>query len=1061
MKFFVPDIDQPFKVRGTEIRPDDTPQQYLQKLARITLDEMFQLVGVLTTDGILLECNRAALDGGGLTRNDVIGKPFWETFWWTVTPKTQADLRDAIRRAAQGESIRYDVEVYARKSGKEVMVMDFTLLPVRDDEGRVVLLLPEGRDITEKKAHEREIARQREELAKLDELKTQFFANISHEFRTPLTLMLGPIEDALADLEEPLGPRQRERATTVQRNGLRLQKLVNALLDFSRVEAGRIQAVYQPTDLASLTHDLASSFRSACDKAGLDLTIETQPLAEPVFVDQEMWEKIVLNLVSNAFKFTLDGGIRVDVCADGDHAVLRVSDTGAGIPEAEVPLIFDRFHRVAGARGRTHEGTGIGLALVQELVKLHKGSVTVESTPGQGTTFIVRVPFGSAHLPQDRIEGVRSQVSTATRAEAFVSEALRWLSDGVVAEGLSRRDEPLPLASGLRGERARVVLADDNADMREYLCRLLASKYDVTAVADGEEALAAARRLHPDLVLTDVMMPRLDGFELLQQLRADPELRDVPVIVLSARAGEEAKVEGLRMGADDYLVKPFSARELLARVGSDIELARTRSESARILREEGQVLELLNKVGTAVAAELDLESAAQVVTDAATELSGAAFGAFFYNVIDEKGETCTLHAVSGVARAAFAKFPMPRDIEVLGPTFRAEGIVRSADIANDPRYGWNEPYLGMLEGHLPVRSCLAAPVISRSGEVLGRLILGHPEVGVFSERAERIVAAIAVQAGIAIDKARLYRAAQDEIERRKRVETALRESEETLEAKVAERTAQLADINAQLIAEAEEREKAERRAEDERKQLDELEGILHQRQRMATLGEMAASIAHEINQPLTAIVTSGNAGLRWLGKETTELGEVRNALERIVNDGKRAGQIVAGIRTMLKGKGPEKAWLEINELVREVLGLARDATRNHHIIVETELMPQLPPVLGDRVQLQQVMLNLIMNAIEAMAGVTGRPRSLRVKSEADDSRGVLLTVEDSGTGIGSNDMSRIFDPLFTTKPNGMGMGLAICRSIIEAHGGRLWASLGTHHGSIFHVTLPIGTPGNE
>jgi PAS domain S-box-containing protein len=1061
MKLFVPDIDQPFKVRGTEIRPDDTPQQYLQKLARITLDEMFQLVGVLTTDGILLECNRAALDGGGLTRDDVIGKPFWETFWWTVTPKTQEDLRDAIMRAAQGESIRYDVEVYARKSGKEVMVMDFTLLPVRDEEGRVVFLLPEGRDITEKKAHEREIARQREELAKLDELKTQFFANISHEFRTPLTLMLGPIEDALADVEEPLGLRQRERATMMQRNGLRLQKLVNALLDFSRVEAGRIQAVYQPTDLASLTHELASSFHSACEKAGLDLTIETQPLAEPVFVDQEMWEKIVLNLVSNAFKFTLDGGIRVGVCADGDHAVLRVSDTATGIPEAEVPLIFDRFHRVAGARGRTHEGTGIGLALVQELVKLHKGSVTVESTVGRGTTFIVRVPFGSAHLPQDRIEGARSQISTATRAEAFVSEALRWLPEGVVAEGLSRRDEPLPPASGLRGERGRVVLADDNADMREYLCRLLASRYDVTAVADGEEALAAARRLHPDLVLTDVMMPHLDGLELLQQLRADPELRDVPVIVLSARAGEEAKVAGLRMGADDYLVKPFSARELLARVGADIELARTRSESARILREEGQVLELLNKVGTAVAAELDLERAVQVVTDAATELSGAAFGAFTYNVIDEKGETGTLHAVSGAPREAFAKFPMPRNIEVLGPTFRAEGIVRSADIANDPRYDRNERYFRMFEGHLPVRSCLAAPVMSRSGEVLGRLFLGHPEVGVFSERAERIVAAIAVQAGIAIDKAKLYRAAQNEIERRKRVEAALRESEETLEAKVAERTAQLADINAQLIAEAEEREKAERRAEEERKQLDELEGILHQRQRMATLGEMAASIAHEINQPLSAIVTSGNAGLRWLGKKTPELDEVRNALERIVNDGKRAGQIISGIRTMLKRKGPEKAWLEINELVREVLGLARDATRNHHIIVQTELMPQLSPVLGDRVQLQQVMLNLIMNAIEAMAGVTGRPRSLRVRSEADDSREVLLTVEDSGTGIGSNDMSRIFDPLFTTKPNGMGMGLAICRSIIEAHGGRLWASRGTHHGSIFHVTLPIGTLGNE
>jgi len=388
----------------------------------------------------------------------------------------------------------------------------------------VRFLICEGRDVTEQRHLEREVARQREELAKLDELKTQFFANISHEFRTPLTLMLGPVEDALADTEQPLGPRQRDRTKMMQRNGLRLQKLVNALLDFSRVEAGRIQAVYQATDLASLTHDLASSFRSACEKAGLDLAIETQPLAEPVFVDHEMWEKIVLNLVSNAFKFTLDGGIKVGVSADGDHAVLRVSDTGTGIPEAEVPLIFYRFHRIAGARGRTHEGTGIGLALVQELVKLHKGSVTVESTLGRGTTFVVRVPFGSAHLPQDRLDGARGQVSTATRADAFVSEALRWLPEGMLVEG-DGAAKPLLTPVGPGEARARILLADDNADMRDYLCRLLAASYDVTAVPDGEAALAAARRSRPDLVLADVMMPRLDGFALLQRLRADPELR--------------------------------------------------------------------------------------------------------------------------------------------------------------------------------------------------------------------------------------------------------------------------------------------------------------------------------------------------------------------------------------------------------------------------------------------------------------------------------------------------------------------------------------------------------
>jgi GAF domain-containing protein len=274
--------------------------------------------------------------------------------------------------------------------------------------------------------------------------------------------------------------------------------------------------------------------------------------------------------------------------------------------------------------------------------------------------------------------------------------------------------------------------------------------------------------------------------------------------VLSARAGEEAKVEGLQRGADDYLVKPFTARELLARVNSNLELARSRSESATIAREECQVLELLNKVGMTVAAEIDLERAVQVITDAGTELSGAAFGSFFYNVINERGE-----AYSGAPREAFAKFPMPRNTDVFGPTSRGDGIVRSDDILLDPRYGKSAPYHGMPKCHLPVRSYLATPVMSRSGEVHGGLFFGHPDVGVFTERSERIVKAIAIQAGIAIDKAKLYRAAQTEIERRKQVETALRESEQTLEAKVAERTAELATANTRLIAEAEQRVNAE------------------------------------------------------------------------------------------------------------------------------------------------------------------------------------------------------------------------------------------------------------
>ena len=394
--------------------------------------------------------------------------------------------------------------------------------------------------------------RRAEALAEIDRAKTAFFSNVSHEFRTPLTLMLGPIEDLLG---RDLPPDMRAQLEVVGRNGQRLLKLVNTLLDFARIEAGRAQAAYQPTDIAVLTADLASNFRSACERAGLRLEVNCASGAEPAYVDREMWEKIVLNLLSNAFKFTLDGGISVCVQHEENRFELRVSDTGIGIPAEELPRMFERFHRVEDARGRSHEGSGIGLALVQELVRLHGGDISVQSTLGTGTTFTVTLPRGRAHLPVERVktdEGSTAVISR--RADSYVAEALGWLQE---------TEKPIQGASGVR-----VLLADDNADLREYARRLLAEHYEVEAVADGEAALEAARARPPEIIVSDVMMPRLDGFGLIAALRADPALRGIPVILLSARAGEEARVEGLGKGADDYLVKPFSARELLVRVGA-------------------------------------------------------------------------------------------------------------------------------------------------------------------------------------------------------------------------------------------------------------------------------------------------------------------------------------------------------------------------------------------------------------------------------------------------------------------------------------------------------------
>ena len=427
-----------------------------------------------------------------------------------------------------------------------------------------------------------------EALAELDRAKTAFFSNVSHEFRTPLTLMLGPVEDLLAKSHIGLSPSAKSQLELVNRNGSRLLRLVNTLLDFSRIEAGRMQATYQATNLAAFTIDLASVFRSATEKAGLELELDCPELGEPVFVDRGMWEKIVLNLISNAFKFTFEGTITVSLARVQEEVELRVRDTGVGIPQDELPRLFDRFHRVQNTRSRTHEGSGIGLALVQELVKLHGGSVRVESAVGKGTVFIVRVPLGTAHLPAEKIGGTRTLASTAVGARPYVEEALRWLPDskyGEATEELVPQDELLPvpcrpLAQKDDAEnRPRILIADDNADMRQYLARLLSERYAVQTCPDGRAALDAVKVHAPDLVLSDVMMPNLDGFEFLHEMRSNPQTRTIPVILLSARAGEESRVEGMEHGADDYLIKPFSARELLARVQAHLEMARIRKKA--------------------------------------------------------------------------------------------------------------------------------------------------------------------------------------------------------------------------------------------------------------------------------------------------------------------------------------------------------------------------------------------------------------------------------------------------------------------------------------------------
>jgi signal transduction histidine kinase/DNA-binding response OmpR family regulator len=423
--------------------------------------------------------------------------------------------------------------------------------------------------------------RQAAALAEIDRAKTTFFSNVSHEFRTPLTLLLGPFADALRD-NRPLAGPDLEAG---HRNALRLLKLVNALLDFARIEAGRAEARFEPVDLAVVTAELASVFRSAIERAGLTYTVRCAALPQPVFIDRDMWEKVVLNLISNALKFTFEGGIRVTLTPTAEGAALAVEDSGTGIAPEDLPRLFERFHRIEGGRARTHEGSGIGLALVQELVQMHGGRIEVDSALGSGSRFVVTMKAGDAHLPGERL-GRRAAADTGATAQSFVEEALRWLPSAAAVD-------PLPVEP----KAHRIVVADDNADMREYVTRLLSDRWRVEAVANGRDALAALGREPADLVVTDVMMPELDGFGLLRAMRGDPALAAVPVLMLSARSGEEARIEGLDLGADDYLFKPFSARELVARVGNHLEQAVARREVAA---ERDRLRSLLGQVPAVV-----------------------------------------------------------------------------------------------------------------------------------------------------------------------------------------------------------------------------------------------------------------------------------------------------------------------------------------------------------------------------------------------------------------------------------------------------------------------------
>jgi signal transduction histidine kinase/DNA-binding response OmpR family regulator len=843
-----------------------------------------------------------------------------------------------------------------------VLVIGLNPYRLFDDNYRGFVELVTGQlcaGIANAEAYERE--RQRSEaLAEIDRAKTTFFSNVSHEFRTPLTLMLGPLEDSLASEPRRL---EGENLETAYRNALRLLRLVNALLDFSRIEAGRAQASYVPTDLSRLTADLASAFRSAIERAGLDFQLELPALCEPVYVDHDMWERIVLNLLSNALKFTFDGSIAVRLRLLAEQVELVVRDSGVGIEAHELGNVFKRFHRIQGTRSRTHEGTGIGLALVSELVRLHGGTISVESKHGAGSSFCVRIPRGFAHLPQDRIGVDRTRSQPLAGARPYVQEAELWLSERPGTARVSADTLAQPIASKpsmlSESERlalpGRVLLADDNADMRDYVARLLRERFDVQAVADGQEALAAVQARRPDVVLTDVMMPNLDGFGLLKQLKADPQTKSIPVIMLSARAGEESRIEGLEAGADDYLVKPFSARELVARVATHLQLAVLRHAAER---ERTRLYEVFMQAPVAVAVLLGADLRFEVANPAWCEMIGKVglAGSTLRDVFPE----LSAHPITTALELAMQKGELFRAAEMSIPMVR-DGMPQEAF--------FNFVAHPMTRTHTRTRA--------RAHTTRGEQTLHEGIIVVATEVTEQVQA-------------------------RRKVE-ALRNAAEQAG-----------------------------RAKD----------------------EFLSTLSHELRTPLNAIV-----GWSTLLRQGLPPDRTAHALETVERNAHMQARLIEDMLDLARieqGKlvlsvGP----VEMVRVVEAAIDAVRPAADAKGVRLQS-VLDSHATIVGDADRLQQVSWNLLSNAIK-FTPKGGRVQVLLRRTHSY----VELVVLDNGQGIDSTFLPYVFDrfrqadPSFTRRAGGLGLGLAIVRSLVELHGGTIAVqSPGPSLGATFEVRLP-------
>lgn len=946
----------PLSVRGVELSEHDSNSTRQQKLAKIILDAMYQFLGLLDVDGTVIEINQTALDGAGVSLAEVVGKPFWEARWWALSDSTRERVKSMVAQARQGEFVRCDIEVYGEAQGTQTIIVDFSLTPIRDDSGEVAFLLPEGRNISEKMAIEAELTRKNnelqaalEKLKELDGFKTRFFANVSHELRTPLALILGPIDQLLRDAGN-FSERDRLRLGTVKRNAQSLLRQVNDLLDLARIDADQMPLAYVCTDLTALVKEVLSGFAEVAEERGVSLQLEgeSELYAD---VDTSKLVRVVTNLLSNAFKFTPPGGrIRCSLeLLPNRRFLLSVQDNGPGVPLRLRRQIFDRFAQ--GQAEQSSAGSGLGLSIVKEFVELHNGSVAVIDAPETGAIFQIEIPV---RAPDGAFFRARSREDYA-----FIHPAADLLRP--VAVRVVKKNSHTP----------HLLVVEDNPDLRQFLCDVLVDDYRVSLAENGAEALQLALTDPPDLVITDLMMPESDGEDFIRKFRANPKGKQVPVLVLSARADDVLRESLLTELVQDYVTKPFSPQELMARVKNLV----TVKTMVNLLQEE-------------------LNSQASDISELTREL-----------VASRKSLQEGLVALQMSERRWLGLYENT-----------AVGI---ALIASDGRIVKANPALQEMLGY--------------NEEEIAEVSLID-----ITEESERFVTRQNVL-GLIGGVIQSYHV-QKRYERR---------DGEYLWANVSASLIPAIDAEPPLIAVIVEDITSRKEAED---LLAATQSDLARVSRYTAMGELVATIAHEVNQPLSAIVTNSQAALRWLERAQPNYEEVVAALQRVNRDAVLAGNVITRTRNFLKKGGIHPERVRVAPIIDSLLQILSRRLQTACVRVKVKIAANLPAFSADPVQLQQVLMNLVVNAIDVLRDQA--EGLIYVEVDEAPGKGVLFSVRDTGPGIPPDKRAKIFEPFFSTKSDGLGMGLAISRSIIENHGGELWLDGDCQPGACFEFWLP-------